>query len=323
MPKPFSKLSAKKQKELAGQDSSSSSPPSSSSSSSTSRENVLFRNLSEEQQYALVAEENYTDTSESSEDMSMHEVSHVSQSSDNIQMVVPVPEAEPSGHMPIVDEEVNLPPVSSNESDVESVDDPYLFSDDDLLSEEDESEEDEGLKELKAFCLTNLNDDPCNKLLNILRDKFHLANVPRNARQLYGDNIQPMPQPVEIDGGRYLHLGIKNNLKFVNVTNPNISHLTIDFSWDGVRLFKSSKTNLWPLVMSIRELPEVDVMLVGVFIGESKPKNPNEFFFCFNEEAMDIADNQFKVEVGFEKKQCTVHNGCMIADTPAKTWALG
>lgn len=89
-----------------------------------------------------------------------------------------------------------------------------------------------------------------------------------------------MPQPVEIEGGRYLHLGIKNNLKFVNISNPNTSHLTLDFSWDGVPLFKSPNTKIWPIVMSIKELPDAKVMLVGVFIGSSKPKIPkNTFLF--------------------------------------------
>lgn len=67
--------------------------------------------------------------------------------------------------------------------------------------------------------------------------------------------------------------------------NQQSEVLTLNFSWDGVRLFKSS--NITPdnrpdIVMDIEELLNVDSMLVGLFIGESKPKKPNDFFHCFN-----------------------------------------
>lgn len=227
----------------------------------------------------------------------------------------PTPSPQP------MEENIDLINDSSEENNDSDEDINFIFSDDEMLSDSDLlSSDDEGVPELKEFCMTHLNDGPTNGLLNILREKFHLEKVPKNVGELYGTLSTPMPDPVPIEGGHYLHMGIKNNLKYVDC---HLTHLTLNFSWDGVRLFKSSKTNIWPLVMAIEELPDIDVMLVGVFIGESKPNNPDEFFYCFNKEVMEIADSQYIVEVGPHKKRCTVSNSYMIADTPAKTWALG
>lgn len=329
--KRFSELSAYKKRRVATQQSSSSE----SSSSSTSHEDIpSFHNLSEEQQNEVALSEINQESSElmqnfpesASEHMTSHESSPISQDDSNISMHGQSPDVQSNVDIPQIDEQLNVSSSSNhdNENESDSDGDPYIFSDDDFLEDDDESQEDDAVEELRDFCIKNLKDDPTNRLLKILRDKFHLDNVPKNVNDLYKTpTMTTMPKPIEIEGGQYLHLGIKNNLQFVNNIHPNLTHLTLNFSWDGVRLFKSSNVNIWPIVMDVQELPDLDVMLVGVFIGNSKPKNSNEFFYCFNKEIMEIADNHYEVEVGVEKKRCTIHNEYMIADTPATTWALG
>lgn len=81
-----------------------------------------------------------------------------------------------------------------------------------------------------------------------------------------------MPDPVSIKGGQYLDFGIRNNLKLIELrpTYPN----SLNFSWDA--------KCLCPLVMKVEELKDIEVLLVGVYIGDSNPLNPNEYFYCFN-----------------------------------------
>lgn len=208
-----------------------------------------------------------------------------------------------------------------------SDDDAYLFSDEDeldfLSDNEEEQNEDELTEKLRDFCLRHMRDYQTNELLQILRSNPHLSQLPKDHNDLYQTPNIVMPEPSPIEGGHYLHFGIKANLKFIELKNPNLKELTLHFSWDGVKLFKSSPTNIWPIVMYIEELPDEDVHLVGMFVGTSKPKNPNEFFHCLNEEIKEIQNSNFEAVVGATNRRCTLHGGCFTADVPAKTWALG
>lgn len=318
--KKFSELSQKQQRRVVSRE----------SSSSSSSSPTQFPYLSEEQQNELALVEINEDLelheqsspiSQHSNDVIMHEQSPTSTYSNNdIQQDLLPTDILQSGN-DYDNVEVQLSP--SPHFDDEDEDENYLFSDDDFLSSSDEDESEGAVNQLRDFCMRHLKDDPTKQLLKILREGFHLENVPKNIDELYHTLNQSMPEPVDIEGGKYLHLGIRANLKFVELEHPNVTQLTLNFSWDGVRLFKSSNTNIWPIVMNIKELPNLDVMLIGIFIGNSKPKNPNEFFYCFNKELMEIADDRYEVEVGVSKKRCTIHNDYMTADTPAKTWALG
>lgn len=321
--KRFSKLSAYQQRRIARNESSSSS-----SSSLSSVEDTKFHELTEDQQYQISLQEINQETLE-------EECMSESITSENVTLEVSQQLSEdsvsPSQQLDAPFDQTLVPPPSFSypdaEPDCDDESDPYFFSDDDLLEYEDDNEShdeaNEAVDQLRDFCLANLKDDTTNTLLKILRDGFHLESVPKNVKNLYTTPNTTMPNAIEIEGGHYLHLGIKNNLHFVPNIDSNLIHLTLNFSWDGVRLFKSSNTNIWPLVMDVEEIPELDVMLVGIFIGNSKPKNSNEFFFCFNKEIMEIADNNFEVEVGVQKQKCTIHTNYMIADTPARIWALG
>lgn len=272
--------------------------------------NKPFSQLSRKQQNRIakrqIDEESEIDSSSSSDNEAEAEVSENSNGLDEI-----------SHNLSHNEHEIQIME-SDNESDV------ALFSDDEIVDEDtDEDEEYEGTALLRDFCMRHLPaDSAVNELLKILRVIKHPERLPKNHDELYFTSEAPMPEPISIGGGHYLHFGIKANLKYVEIDNPQLEILTLNFSWDGVRLFKSSNTTLWPIVMDIEELPDVDVMLVGLFIGESKPKNPNEFFHCFNEECNDIKNSDFIVNVGLSKKPVKVRSDFCTADVPARLWAL-
>lgn len=79
------------------------------------------------------------------------------------------------------------------------------------------------------------------------------------------DDIEEM-----YDGEHYQHLFM----------SEFFSEHDISFTWntDGVPLFKSSKTSMWPLFLTINELPFAirrnpeNLLLVGLWIGPKKPE---------------------------------------------------
>lgn len=195
-----------------------------------------------------------------------------------------------------------------------------LFSEDeeDAMTDFEDDEEDEAIALFRDFCQRHLPaDSAVNELLKILHKMRSTDGLPKNHKQLYNTPEIPMMTPVPIGGGEYLHFGIENNLRYIEDL-IELDDLTLNFSWDGVRLFKSSNTTMWPLVKSIEEIP-TDAMLVGLFIGNTKPSNPNEFFHCFNEEAKAI--QQAGVNIG-SNRRITVRSNYFTSDVPATTWAL-
>lgn len=201
----------------------------------------------------------------------------------------------------------------------------YSFSSDESSEYEQSfsdsnSEPEEFVQELANFCITYLSDAGTNKLLSILQSVKE--GIPKSALELYGKQASEMPKPVAISGGDFLYLGISENLKWLDASLVKGNTIEIDISWDGVRLNKSSSTKMWPIVMSLPNLPSLDPMLVGLFVGSTDPKNPNEFFYSLIKELNDIYDNGKTVEVGKKKKKMKLKVRLFVSDTPARSFAL-
>lgn len=224
-------------------------------------------------------------------------------------------ETEPSEDDDIVSAVSNVLASETSDSEV------YMTESEINESEDENDEREKFLINLHNFCLTNLPDEKTKELLNILQNNTKYEGIPRTSEQLFGA-IKDTPTPVEISGGKYLHLGIRENLLFLS-SRKVPEKIVIDISWDGVRLHKSSKQTMWPIVMRPINVDEGDVMLVGLFVGKKKDLNVHEFFFCLLQELNEIFCNNCIVEVGPSKVQAILEVRCWIADTPAKSFALG
>lgn len=220
-------------------------------------------------------------------------------------------------NMEVQEENMEVPEEQHSEipNDNEYDDDLQYFSDLDI----DEDEEvDPFFKKLSDFCLKNLADAHTNELLKILRDK--IPDLPSSFSNLYDAPEVVMPRPVELNGGKYMHIGIRSNLLILEL--PAVPRrLIVNFSWDGVRLHKASKTQMWPLVMDIEGIDMV--FLIGVFIGNKKPVNNKEYFFCLLRELNSISECRSVVKVGSNKIPTLLDVSKFLADTPARTWATG
>uniref|UniRef100_A0A182YRG9 Uncharacterized protein n=1 Tax=Anopheles stephensi TaxID=30069 RepID=A0A182YRG9_ANOST len=83
---------------------------------------------------------------------------------------------------------------------------------------------------------------------------------------------------MSIAEGEFWYAGIRSvlNNHFRNV-QPTVSLFSFNFSVDGLPLHKRTRKQFWQILMSIQEMPEVPVLMVGNFCGESKTQSTEEY----------------------------------------------
>lgn len=175
-------------------------------------------------------------------------------------------------------------------------------------------------QKLRTFCLKHLNDTGMKEILKLLDESGKFPDLPSSVDELLDAPEAHMPTPVKITNGEYMHLGIRPNLKLINISEvPN--PLSVTISWDGVRIFKASRMQMWPIVMSVDDTNIV--FLIGIFLGNKKPKSNMEYFYCLNRELEQISQNNDIVSVGVHGIQTKLDVTKYLADTPARLWAIG
>lgn len=122
------------------------------------------------------------------------------------------------------------------------------------------------------------------------------------------------------DGQIYKNLS-SNGGPLSNVYPYNIS---LTWNTDGIPIFKSSKVSLWPLYLTINELPikqrvkTENMILYGLWFGESKPFMPG-FTKPLVNTLKDIEENG--IEFSYKGEICSSKSFllCGTADLPAKS----
>lgn len=90
--------------------------------------------------------------------------------------------------------------------------------------------------------------------------------------------------------GSYYHFGLSNSIrKTLTLLKDNINCVRIAVNIDGLPLSKSSQQQFWPILGSI--LPYGNVFIIGIYHGDEKPENANEFLQDFVNEAKEICSN--------------------------------
>lgn len=76
-----------------------------------------------------------------------------------------------------------------------------------------------------------------------------------------------------MSGGEYFYFGlaasIKVTLKRLREA-PGVQTLSLQFNIDGIPLFESARTALWPILCRIKNVSSM-VFTVAVFAGDAKP----------------------------------------------------
>lgn len=220
-------------------------------------------------------------------------------------------------------------PISSDESEESGIDEDYCDNPidwnllDGLLYEYSSDDDDldaPGNEDLKKDLAHWVSDNKIphsasDKLLNILR-KYH--DLPKTTKSLYEKH-----QPVNIlskSGGRFYHVGLEamtKNLDRYELTSIP-ENLQLSLNLDGLPLFRSSRSNFWPILGSFTNLKPRSVFMISIFHGHSKPTDL-EFL-------QPVIDDLKKVLTeGLEYKQThlNITIEAFIMDGPARCLAKG
>ncbi|CAI6342671.1 unnamed protein product [Macrosiphum euphorbiae] len=166
-----------------------------------------------------------------------------------------------------------------------------------------------------------ISHNSCNSLLIIMRSEG--LKVPKDVRTL-----MRTPKTHEIcnmTNGTYIHLGFENMLipvlelyyKNVGISDNN---LKIGINIDGLPLVKSSKSQIWPILVSILNFKELrtNVFPIGIFHGYQKPQSVEEFFNPFVSDILKVLKDGLYV-CG---KLLNVEVSNIVCDAPAKSFLL-
>lgn len=119
----------------------------------------------------------------------------------------------------------------------------------------------------------NITHSALNKLLGILKDDH--PSLPADARTLLRTSRSESVVVQEKAGGTYHYFGILKSMKTILEANKcslaNGVCLELQANVDGLPVFQSSSTQFWPILGVIKNLPQHQPFVIGLFCGTSKP----------------------------------------------------
>ncbi|KAK3916803.1 1-(5-phosphoribosyl)-5-[(5-phosphoribosylamino)methylideneamino] imidazole-4-carboxamide isomerase, partial [Frankliniella fusca] len=103
--------------------------------------------------------------------------------------------------------------------------------------------------------------------------------------------------------------------------NPNIHHISFCFGVDGVSLYTSSNTNVWPIFCCILELPPYErahnLLLAGLWFGKEHVAL-DVFLKPFADHCKKLSTDGFKINLMNVEILMKGHVLCCCADAPAR-----
>ena len=197
------------------------------------------------------------------------------------------------------------------------------WSDDsDLNSESDDETEDiKGntlRQDLAKWAVSNnVPHASISGLLVVLR-KHNISNVPIDPRTLLKTPMQYVVRSVS--GGQYSHVGLSNGLcKIVDNDKFGLTHLSLQINIDGIPLFKSSSTSLWPILCSVVNSVHKEPFVIGIFCGKDKPSSAKDFLKEFVDETCELLANGLT----FNRHNLSVSKHSFVLDAPARAFVEG
>lgn len=117
----------------------------------------------------------------------------------------------------------------------------------------------------------------------------------------------------DCNGGKYLHIGISENLKQKKLGEVLNGEIVIDVGIDGLPLFKSSRTCVWPIIGNIiNSKQRKNPFLIGCYVGKCHPKTD-----LFLKQLCDELDH-LKEGIEINGIHYAFRVRCFVADAPAR-----
>lgn len=211
---------------------------------------------------------------------------------------------------------------NSNSDDFVHQNDLNINSDDDLTDQIDENLVNDVTQLVEAVDTANfikkwstefnVKRTAVNSLLKHLHEK--VPNIPKDYRTLL--QTPQKLQKIEMSGGQYIHIGVKQNIKSYLRTVCRFvpRSITLDFNVDGLPIFKNGIINTFWLILC--RINASKVYAVGIFHGSNKP-NFEEFLRPFVDEMLQLN------YINFKKRKIKIVFGNCICDAPARASVCG
>ncbi|KYN04984.1 hypothetical protein ALC62_04129, partial [Cyphomyrmex costatus] len=145
--------------------------------------------------------------------------------------------------------------------------------------------------------------------------KFKYSELPSDARSLL-----KTPRKVnvrDVKPGQYYHFGLHNCVTQL-LSRYSIQHLQfvqVNINIDGLPIFKSSKSQIYPILCNLVENYN-EVNIVGIYFGNEKPADANEFLADFVEEAITLTTRGITIN----DQTYLFKINAFICDVPAKSF---
>lgn len=155
--------------------------------------------------------------------------------------------------------------------------------------------------------------------------KYHFgAEIPVDYRTLLKTPVKPVPLPIH--PGEYMHVGVQRALHHLLCEVPDVkstfstSIILMQFFVDGLRIRKSTRADAWIIMMNIRHSLKKRLRLVpkviGVYYGEKKLRDFNDFLWPFVMELLDLLD----VGIQYGNMQLKLKILNFVLDAPARCY---
>lgn len=232
--------------------------------------------------------------------------SSVTGSAPNLTVVVPVDVAIAESDLmndDIEDVDIVLPELINVGLDADGHQNEMIFSDLHSLSSDSDEFADKNIEMFHSPLDEQLSQwaeqfhiplSATSALLSILKP-YH-PSLPSNRRTLLRTPTSVKVRTFQ-DGGEYCHSGIASGILVLckDQSLSQIQCLELQFNIDGLPLFKSSSTALWPILCLIKQLVTCGPFVVGLYSGAAKPTNVNEFLNEFALEALSLVNNGIRI----------------------------
>lgn len=152
--------------------------------------------------------------------------------------------------------------------------------------------------------------------LQLILRKYTCIDFPKDARMFL-----KTPKCTNVSSMRndqYCHLGLKNVIERLLTKRCDgrcdKNEIRLLVCTDGAPIGHSSTKNLWPIMCCVTILRIVEV--IGIYYGDGKPDDSNEFLEQFVNEAINLINNG----ILYNKHHYKVRIHGIICDAPAKSY---
>jgi len=157
-------------------------------------------------------------------------------------------------------------------------------------------------------------------LLCILRKHKCFITLPKRAKTLLHTKPISIENMRVVNPGKYYHFGLKNGIvRHLPYYNNCIleQELKVVIGIDGLPIHKSTSLQFWPILAYMR--PKSDLVFpVGLYCGNQKPSDSNDYLKDFVDEAKYLVLNGIKLEDKLYKVKIDV----ICCDMPARSFIL-